>query len=82
MCKILNFKNVWEKINITKPKYNEKNNQKIWKSIDTKYEGRIYDVLGEKEGKLFRDMFIKVVLILVIFFLIVYILAEWKLYLQ
>ena len=46
-----------EEINITKPKYNEKNNQKIWKSIDTKYEGRIDDVLGEKEGKLFRDMF-------------------------
>ena len=57
MCKILNFKNVWDEINKTKPKYNEKNNQKIWKTIDIKYEGRIDDVLGIKEAKLFRDMF-------------------------
>ena len=57
MCKILNFKNVWEEINKTKPNYNEKNNQTIWKAIDTKYEGRIDDVLGDKNAKLFRDMF-------------------------
>ena len=32
--------------------------------------------IKKRENKLFKDMFIKVVLILVIFFLIVYILAE------
>ena len=34
MCKILNFKNVWEEINKIKPNDNETNNQKIWKAID------------------------------------------------
>ena len=54
MCKILNFQNVWDEINKTKPKYNETNNQKIWKAIDTKYEGRIDDVLGIKNRNYFE----------------------------
>ena len=57
MCKILNFRNVWDEINKTKPNYDEKNNQKAWKAVDTKYEGHIDDVMGSKQAKLFRDMF-------------------------
>ena len=57
MCKLLNFEKVWDDTNKTKPNYNERNNQKHWKAVDTKYEGRIDDVLGSKQAKLFRDMF-------------------------
>lgn len=56
MCKILNFEKVWDDTNKTKPKYNEKNNQKTWNAVDTKYEGHIDHLLGKK-AKLFKDMY-------------------------
>ena len=56
MCKILNFQNVWDEINKTKPNYDETNNLKTWEAVDVKYDGVMYNVLGKKYNS-FRDMF-------------------------
>ena len=56
MCKILNFQNVWDEINKTKPNYDETNNFKTWEAVDVKYDGHMYNVLGKKYNT-FRDMF-------------------------
>jgi len=38
--------------------------------------------IKKREDKLFKDMFIKIFLIITIFILLVYLIAKWKLYSQ